>query len=514
MTDDRSAARRKTSGDDAGDAAADTTADAVTTDGPPDDSPDPRRWKALALLGAAFFMVILDSTIVLTAIPAMQDDLGLEVSAVQWVLTGYAVTFGSLLLFFGRVADLLGRRAIFLVGTAVFVVASLACGFAWTGIALIVARLVQGASAAVMAPTALSLVMVLFRDPAERNRALGLWGSLGGIGATAGLLAGGVITATLGWEWIFFINVPVGVVVLVMLPRLVGESRRRVAVRRFDAAGAITITAALALLISAIVNAPDAGWASAATVVQLGAAVVLIAVFALIESRSSAPLVPLRIFGMRTLTAGNLIILAIGLAVDGMLFPLTLYAQQVLGFSPLQFGLACAVMTVASVAGAFGGQAAVTRFGLRAVAVPALVLIVAATLLLSTASVDGSFFGDLFWPLLIFGLGMGAAFVAGQIAALHGVPPEDSGLAAGLVDTSFHIGSALGIAIATAVATSVTGAAIAQGGAGIEQTDALAQGLRAAFLAAAVFAAAGLPAALLLPRRRRGSGASGQASPR
>lgn len=458
--------------------------------------PDPRRWKALALLGAAFFMVILDSTIVLTAIPSIQRDLALSISEVQWVVTGYAVTFGSLLLFFGRVADLVGRRAVFLVGTVVFVLASLVCGLAWTGVALIVARLAQGASAAVMAPTALSLVMVLFRDPAERNKALGLWGALGGIGATAGLLLGGVITAGLGWEWIFFINVPVGVVIVLLLPLLVSESREQVAVRRFDVAGAVTITTALVLLISGVVNAPEAGWASTATIVQLGIAALLILLFLTIESRSAAPLVPLRIFRMRTLAAGNLVVLALGLTVDGMLFPLTLYAQQVLGFSAFEFGLASAVMTVMSVVGAFVGQAAVTRFGLRPVAMPALLLIVAGTALLTTVSADGTFFGDLFWPLLIFGPGMGAAFVASQIAALQGVRPEESGLAAGLVDTSFHIGGALGVAIVTAVAVSVTGAATT------DAAEAMTAGLRSAFLAATVFAVMGLVGAFLLPRRR------------
>jgi EmrB/QacA subfamily drug resistance transporter len=461
-------------------------------------APDPRRWKALALLGAAFFMVILDSTIVLTAIPSIEESLELGVTGVQWVITGYAVTFGSLLLFFGRVADLLGRRRVFLVGTAVFVIASLACGLAWSGPVLVGARLLQGVSAAIMAPTALSIVVGLFRDPAERNRALGLWGALGGIGATAGLLLGGVITAGLGWEWIFFINVPVGIVILLLVPVLVGESREQVAVRRFDVAGALTVTAALVLLISAIVNAPAAGWASAVTLGQLAAAALLLVLFVVIESRSAAPLVPLRIFRMRTLVAGNLVILAIGLAVDGMLFPLTLYAQQVLGFSALQFGLASAVMTVMSVVGAFAGQAAVTRFGLRPVAVPALLLIVAGTALLVSVPVDGSFLGDLFWPLVIFGPGMGAAFVASQIAALHEVPEAESGLAAGLVDTSFHIGGALGIAVVSAVAVQVADASATSGG-----PEALTDGLQAAFLAAAVFAVLGLIAAFLLPGRRR-----------
>jgi EmrB/QacA subfamily drug resistance transporter len=457
---------------------------------------DPRRWKALALLGAAFFMVILDATIVLTAIPSMQHDLGLSVAGVQWVLTGYAVTFGGLMLFFGRVADLAGRRAVFLTGVAVFVGSSLLCGIAWSGGVLVAARAIQGVSAAIMAPTALSLVVSVFADPAERNRALGVWGALGGIGATAGVLLGGVITAGLGWEWIFFINIPIGIAIFVLVPFLIDESRERVAVRRFDVAGAVTITTALILLIHAVVNAPEAGWAGARTIAELGAAAVLVALFLVIEARSAAPLVPLRIFQLRSLVAGNLTIFAVGLTVDGMLFPLTLYVQEVLGYSAWEFGLTTAVMTVMSIVGAFAGQAAVTKLGLRPIAVPALLLMAVGTLLLVSVPVDGTFLNDLFWGLLIFGPGMGAAFVASQIAALEGVAERESGLAAGLVDTSFNIGSALGIAIVTSAAVSV-----ADGTATGDPAVAMTEGLQVAFLVAAAFAALGVGSALLLPGR-------------
>ncbi|MFD9950780.1 MFS transporter [Nonomuraea sp. NPDC059023] len=460
--------------------------------------PDPRRWKALALLGTAFFMVILDATIVLTAIPSMQRDLGLTVAGVQWVLTGYAVSFGGLMLFFGRVADLMERRGVFLVGLALFVGSSLICGLAWSGGVLIVGRVVQGVSAAIMAPTALSIVLATFRDPAERNRALGVWGGLGGIGATAGLLCGGVITSGLGWEWIFFINVPIGIVLFVLAPVVVAKSSDHAAARRFDVAGALAVTAALVLLIHAITNAPEVGWWSAATLAELAAAVVLLGLFLVIESRSAAPLVPLPIFRLRSLAAGNLVIFAVGLTVDGMLFPLALYTQQVLGYSALQFALTSAVMTGMTIAGAFAGQAAVTRMGLRPIAVPALLLLVVGTLLLVSISVEGTFFGDLFWGLLIFGPGMGAAFVASQIAALDGVAEQESGLAAGLVDTSFNIGSALGIAIVTSVALSVAG-----GASHVDSAVALTEGLRAAFSVAAGFAVLGLAATFLIPGRLR-----------
>lgn len=460
--------------------------------------PDPRRWKALALLGTSFFMVILDATIVLTAIPSIQDDLSLDIADVQWVLTGYVITFGGLMLFFGRVADLVGRRGVFLAGVALFVVSSLLCGIAWDGWVLLAARAVQGVSAAIMAPTALSIVVSVFRNPAERNRALGVWGALGGVGATAGLLLGGVITSGVGWEWIFYINVPIGVAIFLLVPALINETKDRVTVRRFDAAGAISITAALVLLIYAIVNAPKVGWASTGTIAQLAAAAMLIALFLVIESRSPAPLVPLRIFKLRNLTAGNLTILAVGLTVDGMLFPLTIYVQEVLDYSALQFGLTSAVMTVMSIVGAFAGQAAVTKLGLRPVAVPALLLIAIGTALLITVSADGTFWGDLFWGMLIFGPGMGAAFVASQIAALDGVAEEESGLAAGLVDTSFNIGSALGIAIVTSVALSV-----ADGVASDEPKVALTEGIQSAFVVATVFAVLGLLAALSLPKKAR-----------
>lgn len=462
----------------------------ATSAGPP----DPRRWKALALLGTAFFMVILDATIVLTAIPAMQHDLDFTVSQVQWVLTGYAISFGGLLLFFGRVADLIGRRRVFLAGTALFVVSSLLCGIAWTGALLIGARAAQGVSAAIMAPTALSIVISVFRDPAERNQALGIWGGLGGIGATAGLLLGGVITSGLGWQWIFYLNLPVGIAIFVLVPMLIRESRERVTVRRFDVAGAVAITAALLLLIYTLTNAAETGWGSARAIAQFVGVVALLGLFLLIESRSAAPLVPLRIFRLKTLVTGNLLILAVGLSVDGMLFPLTLYAQEVLGYSALQFGLASAVMSVMSIAGAMAGQAAVTRLGLRPIAVAALLLVAIGTLLLASVSVNGTFLGDLFWGLLIFGPGLGAAFVASQIAALDGVAEQESGLAAGLVDTSFNIGSALGIAIVTSVAVS-TAAGITTG----SQEAALTEGLQSAFLVATVFALLGLLAAFFLP---------------
>ena len=450
---------------------------------------DPRRWRALALLGTAFFMVILDSTIVLTAIPSMQEELDFSISGVQWVLTAYALTFAGLMLFFGRMADLLGRRRVFMGGISLFVLASVLCGGAWSGEVLVAARALQGVSAAVMAPTALSIVITTFIDEAERNKALGVWGGLGGIGATAGLLLGGLVTASLGWEWIFYLNVPVGLAILGLCPVLVRESREQAAPRKFDLVGAVTITAAPLVLAYAVITAPD-GWR---TVGLLAAAAALLVVFVVVESRSSAPLVPLRLFRNRTLVGGNLLMLVVGLAVDGMLFPLTLYAQEVLGYSALQFGLASAVMTGMSVVGAFAGQALVTRLGVRPIAIGGMLLLGAGCLLLVPVSVNGSFTSDMLWGLLVFGPGLGACFVAAQIAALSGVAEEESGLAAGLVDTLFNIGSALGIVTVTAVAVAPA---------------VLHDGLPSAFAVAAGFAAAGLLIALFVLTKPRPGGAA------
>ncbi|WP_171064178.1 MFS transporter [Actinomadura soli] len=449
----------------------------------------------MALLGTAFFMVILDSTIVLTAVPSMQEDLRLSVSGVQWVLIGYALAFGGLMLLGGRVADLLGRRRVFMAGVALFAVSSLLCGLAWTGGVLIVSRAVQGVSAALMAPTALSIVMSMFGEGADRNKALGIWGGLGGVGATAGLLVGGVVTAGLGWEWIFYINVPVAIALLALSPLLLQKGQASAAIRTFDAAGATTITAALLLLVYAVFKLPESGWASVQTTGLLMAASVLVAVFVVVESRSAAPLVPLRVFRMRTLVSGNLTIFTVGLAVDGMLFPLTLYAQEVLGYSALQFGLLSAVMTVMSIAGAMAGQSLVTRLGVRATAVPSMLLMGLGSLLLVRVPADGSFVNDLLLGLLIFGPGLGGAFVASQIAALTGVSEEESGLASGLVDTSFNIGSAVGISIVTMVAVSRTDQLLATGR---PAPVALAEGYQSAFWATVVFAGVGLLAALLL----------------
>jgi EmrB/QacA subfamily drug resistance transporter len=455
-----------------------------------DSRPDPHRWKALALLCAAFFMVILDSAIVVVALPSIDSDLGFSTGDLQWVLSAYLLSFGGLLLLGGRAADLLGRRRLFMVGTVLFALASLGCGLAGSESTLIAARVIQGVAAAIMTPTALSILTTTFEEGPERNKALGVWASIGGVGATAAWLIGGPITDGLGWEWIFFINVPVALAIVALSPTLLRESRAPAHERRFDVAGALTITAALVALVYAVVEAPEAGWASGQTLGLLALSAGLIAVFAAIEARSAAPLAPLRMFRSRALVGGNLVLLALGMLAFGMPFILTQYAQQVLGWSPLEFGLGSVVMPVTAVLGSITGQALATRGGLRPVVAVSMVLTGLGCLLLTQVSVDGSYLGDVFFGLLVFGPGLGAGYVAGSIGSLAGVPEEEAGLASGLNNTSFQIGGAIGVAILSSVAVSE-----AQGA---DPLAALTNGYQAAFATAIAFAALGLLVAIVL----------------
>jgi EmrB/QacA subfamily drug resistance transporter len=464
----------------------------------PRSAADPRRWKALGLLCLAFFMVILDAQIVILGLPSIETDLGLSAAGTQWVLSAYLLCFGGLLLLGGRSADLLGRRRMFMVGTGLFLAASLACGLAWSGGILIGARVVQGVSAAIMAPTALSILMTTFEEGSERNKALGIWSAVGGVGATSALLIGGPITDGLGWEWIFFINIPVAAALLALSPKLLRESRDTNCIRCFDLTGAVTITAALVALVYAVVEAPDAGWGSVQTLGLLVASAALVAVFAMAENRSPYPLLPLRMLRSRTLVGGNLVLGALGMVAFAMSLIVSLYAQQVLGFSAIEFGLGTAVMTVGAVIGSTLGQAIVTRVGARSVAAAGFVLVGAGCLLLTGVSADGSYFGDIFFGLLLFGPGLGATYVAASVATLSGVAASESGLASGLNNAAFQIGGALGTAVATTVAVA--------GADGPDRLAALTEGFQSAFGAAAVFPALGLICAILLlkiPRPRR-----------
>ena len=404
---------------------------------------DPRRWWALALLCGAFFMVILDAAIVTVALPSIQSDLGFSEQSLQWVVSAYALTFAGLLLLGGRAADLLGRRRVFMFGLVVFTTASLLCGLAWSPAALIGARALQGVGAAIMTPTALSIIMTTFEEGRERNKALGIWGSLGGVGATAAWLIGGVLVDGPGWQWIFFINIPVGIAALALSPVLLKESRGETAERSFDPAGALTVTGALVALVYAVVEAPSKGWGSAQTIGLLILSAVLLVAFVLIERRQRLPLVPLSIFRSRTLVGANSVMLFFGAVVYGMPFILTLYTQQVLGYSAVKFGLTSVVFPIAAAVGSISGQAIVLRIGFRPVAAVGMGLMALGSLLLTQVSVDGTYFGDVFFGLLVFGPGVGLAFVTASIAALAGVPEKEAGLASGLSNTSFQIGAAL-----------------------------------------------------------------------
>ncbi|MFC8513335.1 MFS transporter [Streptomyces sp. NPDC057257] len=454
---------------------------------------DTRRRYALALLCVAGFMVILDAQIVLLALPSIADGLGLSEGGAQWVMSAYLLGFGGLLLLGGRTADLLGRRRVFMSGTLLFGLSSLLCGLAWTAPVLIAARAVQGVSAAVMAPSALSLLVSTFEEGPERNRALAVWSGSGGFGATAALLIGGPLTDVLGWEWVFFLNVPVAVGLLALTPLLLRESRTEERARSYDPLGALSATTALVACVYAVVEAPTAGWLSTRTTALLAVALLLTWLFIRVESRSTAPLVPLRLLRSRSVGGGNLVVFLLGASAFGMSYTLSQYGQGVLGYSPLRFGLANVVMPVGAVIGSYAGQALVTRIGARPVAAGGLALVGAGSLLLAQVPVDGGFVPDLLPGLLLFGPGLGACAVAGAIAALTGAGERESGVASGINTAAFQIGGAFGVAVVTSVAISHTGVT---GG-----PAALTMGYRAAFTACVVLAATGMACALLLLSR-------------
>jgi len=462
----------------------------------PQHVPDPRRWQALAVVCAAFFMTILDVSIVNVALPSIKKSLDVSDSSLQWVLIAYAITFGGFLLLGGRLADLLGRRRIFMAGVALFSIASLACGLANAIGVLVAARAVQGIGAALVSPATLSIITTTFEEGAERNKALGIWGAMGGSGAAAGVLFGGLITNYLGWEWIFFVNVPVGAIVLLLTPRIVRESRIE-GLKGFDVAGAVTATASLALLTYAVSKAPDVGWATARTIGELVAAGVLMLAFVLIERRVDAPLVPFRIFRVKSLTGANVTGILLGGVVYANFFLLTLYVQQVLGYSALKTGLTflATAGTVIPVAGA--SQALTTRIGPRPVLATGMLLITAAMVFYTQIPVSGTFASNLLIGYLLMGVGMAFAFIPMSIAALGGVADREAGLASGLINTSQQIGGALGVAIASTVAFTHATNLLKTGS---SQASAYTSGFALAFWVLAGLSAAGIVTALVLVR--------------
>jgi EmrB/QacA subfamily drug resistance transporter len=461
--------------------------------------PDRRRWLALAVIVTAQFMVVLDVAIVNVALPTIKDDLHFSQESLQWVVTAYSIMFGGVLLLGGRMADLLGRRRLFVAGMVLFTVSSLLDGLAWSEGSLIAFRSLQGLGAALLAPAALSILTTTFAEGKERNLALGIWGAVSGSGGAVGVLLGGALTSALSWSWIFFINVPVGIAVLAVTPRLVRESRAQVEHRHFDIPGAVSITGGLMLLVYAMTRAVQHGWGTTETIALLAASGVLIVGFVAIEAFSKAPLLPLRIFRLRTLTGSNVAGLMLGAAVFSQFFLLTLYMQQVLHYSALQTGVAYISLTLTIIVFANVAQALALRVGIRIPLVFGLLLTAVGLVLYARLPVDGHYFWDLLPPFLISGLGLAFGFIPMTIGALAGVRHSDAGIASGLINTTQQIGGAIGVALATTVAATYTSHFVsANPGASPFGGAALTHGFSIAFYVLAAIAAVGAVASAIL----------------
>jgi EmrB/QacA subfamily drug resistance transporter len=456
-----------------------------------------RKWLALALLAAVQFMVVLDIAVVNVALPSIQEDLGFSQENLQWVMSAYALVFGGLLLLGGRSADLLGRRRVFLAGVVVFTLASLMAGLAWSESSLIGARALQGLGAAIISPAALSILSTTFQEGRERNIALGVWGAVGGFGAAAGVLMGGVLTDALSWEWIFFVNVPVGAAAFVLAPVLLTESRDA-RVTKFDAWGAVLVTGGLSSLVYAITQAGQDGWLAGRTLAFFGAAVAMLVGFVAWELRQSEPLMRFGIFRIRTVAGANVAGFILGTAMFSMFLMLTLYMQQVLHYSAMTTGVAYLAVAGTAIVWSTVAAQLVTRIGVKPVLVVGMTSLTAGLVYFTQVSVGGSYVTDLLPGFLLTGLGIGFAFVPISIAALAGVRPAEAGLASGLFNTSQQIGGALGIAALSTIASSQTESVLASGTAA---PFALVDGFTAAFVAGAIIAAVGILAALTLIRR-------------
>jgi EmrB/QacA subfamily drug resistance transporter len=459
-----------------------------------------RRWTALILLCVAQFVVVLDASIVNVALPSIGRGLHFAERNLPWVVNAYVIAFGGFLLLGGRAADLLGRRRVFMAGLLVVAVASLLAGFAANQGELIAARAAQGLGAAIISPAALSIVANLFQDGAERNKALGAWGAVAGSAGAVGVLLGGVLTSGLGWEWVLWVNVPVSLIALALTPGLIPESRSESETRRFDAAGAVSITAGLSVLAYALLDASSAGWGSTKIITLLVVAVALIGAFVAIELRSEAPLVPFRIFRIRTLTGANVVGILLGASLFSMFFFISLYMQQVLHYSPIHAGVSYLPLAVTIiVAAGFGGQF-VTRFGFKPILAAGMLFVAAGLIWFSRIAVHGGFLADILGPSLLAAMGLGFGFVTSTIAAVSGVDGREQGVASGLINTSQQIGGALGLAVLSTIATTRTHHVLAAGGASL--TKALTDGFQSAFIGGAVIAGLGVLATLILIRTR------------
>ena len=472
----------------------------------------PRRGLALALLATTQFVLILDIAIVTVALPSIGTDLDFATADLSWVINAYALLFGGFLLLGGRMADLVGRRRMFMVGLALFTVASLAGALAQSPLWLVIARGAQGLGAALVSPAALSLVMTLFREGAERNKALGVWGAVAGSGGAAGAILGGILTDVLSWQAVLYVNIPVGIAAVALAPRLLPEGRDIAGVRSFDVAGAVSVTAGLALLIYAVVDAESAGWGSTQTLVLGAVSLALIAAFVAIEARAERPLLPLKTFRNRMLRSANVGMVLTTMALFPMWFMLTLYTQQVLGYTPLEAGLAQLPIALLIVLAAAPTQQLVTRIGPRVPFAAGLAMVAGGLLWFSQLSPGGSFLADILGPSVLAGIGASMSFIAGTIAATTGAAEGDAGLASGLVNTSQQVGGAIGVAAIAAIATARTSDAFAAGEA---PAVALTEGFQTGFVVAAAVALAGAVAVTaLLPRRsERAAGDGAEAKP-
>jgi EmrB/QacA subfamily drug resistance transporter len=449
-----------------------------------------KRWLALILLCSSQFVVVLDASIVNVALPTIGRALDFSQENLPWVVNAYVLTFGGFLLLGGRTADLLGRRRVFMAGLMLVAVASLAAGFASTEGQLIAARAAQGLGAAIISPAALSIVTTTFSDGAERNKALGVWGAVAGSGGAAGVLLGGILTDGLGWEWVLWVNVPVSLIAFALAPRLIAESRSEGETRAFDVAGAVTVTAALTVLVYALVDANDAGWGSGQTIGLIALSLLLMAAFVAIELRARKPLVPFSIFRIRTLTGANVVGLLVGASLFSMFFFISLYMQQVLGYSAIHAGLSYLPLALVIMATAGIASQLVTKLGYKPVLAAGMLFIVAGLLWFSRVSVGGGFLTDILGPSLLAAAGLGFAFVTTTIAAVSGVEESEAGLASGLINTSQQVGGALGLAVLSSLATSYTD--------NVADLHDLTEGFQAAFLGGAAIAFVGFLLTLVL----------------
>jgi EmrB/QacA subfamily drug resistance transporter len=460
-------------------------------------TPDPRRWAALVVLAAAQFMVVLDASIVNVALPSIKTDLGLSESGLPWVVNAYTLAFGGFLMLGGRAADLFGRRRVFMLGLALFSVASLVGGFATSAGWLIAARGVQGLGAAILSPAALSIVTTTFTEGAERNKALGIWGALAGAGGAAGVLMGGVLTSGLGWQWVLFVNVPIGVAAILGARRLVAESRGHERTS-MDIAGAFSITAGLVVLVYALVDAHNAGWDSTRTIGLLVLSAVLLISFVVVELRTKYPIMPLTIFRNRNVAGADAVALLVGASLFSMFFFISLYLQQVLGDSALRAGLSYLPLALSIVISAGVASQIVTRIGPKPVLLFGLTMTTIGLIIFTQVSAGGSYTGDVLIPSVIVAVGLGSSFVPLTIIAVSGVTHDEAGMASGLLNTAQQVGGALGLAVLSSVATARTAHVL---GAGKPSPDALknglAEGFQSAFTVGAGFAFLGIVLALI-----------------